>query len=242
MRHLIIASTLLIVGCGTSQSEAALDPAELLTTHFGGKPSGSPLNITWKPQGEEAERFETFSTGMARTTVDTILYPEPHLALVLFRTEPVRGDDEFEMLCSFCEDQLGLAVYQGSDQAWTLVKFEKWFAKQGVYSGSAKPDLLAAGTGPQLLRIISNDGEPDMNTTTHHLFGIPGLQEAFAIATMELEVDRESEHGPMPSEILREYRFIPSDNEWSDLEVDKGDGERVRWTYSSTSGTYIEHE
>lgn len=240
MKLLLAIPIALLTACTNAQTPPALPTAaSLLTTHFGAKPSGSPLGITWKPQGADAQQVGYLEHGTVRTTVDTILYPEPDLALVFFRTAPTRGDEVPGSMCTLCEDQLGLAIYKRISAEWTLVKFEKWFAKQGVYDRVAKPEMVVAGKKGKVVRVISSDGEPEHNSTTHRLFGVPGLREAFTLTTDGIEVERGGDHGPVDETVSREYRFIPSDKEWFDVEIVEDGAKPTRWTYSAATGKYV---
>lgn len=240
MKLLLALPIALLASCTTAQVPPGLpDGTSLLTTHYGAKPSGTPLGITWKPQGDDAKRFDYLQFGTVRTILDTTLYPEPDLAFVFFRTAPTRDEETVAgSWCVLCEDQLGLAIYKQASTEWMLIKFEKWFAKQGVYERVAKPEMVETGKKGKVVRIISSDGEPEHNSTTHHLFGVPGLREAFTITTDGIEVTRGGEHGPMDATVSREYKFIPSDKDWFDVEVVDNE-QPTRWTYSSATGKYV---
>ena len=240
MRYLFILPTLLLLSCSTAQTGGPpTDAVHLLATHFGGKPTGTPTSLTWKPQGLDLEKAGYLPEGTVRTTVDTTLYPEPDLALVFFRTSPTRETSEYGSLCTLCEDQLGLAVYKKLSSDWKQVKFEKCFTKQGVYEYAAKPELVDAGRTGKVVRIISSDGEPEHSITSHQLFGLPGLRLALSIDTEVNEVERGGEDGPMGEPVNYKYRFIPSEKEWYDVEVEGDEGEMVRWVFSSATGTYV---
>src|SRR5690606_382277 len=131
-------------------------------------------------------------------------------ALVFFRTAPTREDPGFGS-CWLCEDWIGLAVYAKMSSGWSLVKFDEWFHKQGVYERAARPELVETGRTGRAVRIISSDGEMEQSSTTHRFFGIPGLREALSITTDGIEVTRGGPHGPMEKLVFRTYRFIPSD-------------------------------
>lgn len=240
MKDMISLSLLLLAGCGQAQDpDAKWDPTELIATHYGGTPQDAAL--IWTPKADEVGHFEYVGDpaqfGNLVTTVDTILHPTAEMALVLFRTAREGDAAEAGMMCMLCEDQLGLAVYSKEASGWTLVSFDKWFHAQGVYDAMHKPELMGAGPTAQVMRIISSDGEPEHNSTTHYLIGIPGMQEVLSITTDGIEVTRGGPYGPMEDTVSREYAFIPSDKEWYDVEVTDGETPK-RYTWSAGTKKY----
>jgi hypothetical protein len=236
MRYLFILPTLLLLSCSTAQTGGPLDAAQLLTTHFGAKPTGTPLGITWKPTAQEYKHFVDLPIGteveQVRTTVDTILYPSPNTALVFFRTARERE----EGTCWLCEDWLGLAVYTKNEQEWKAENFTKWFAKQGMYDLDfglelPEPVLMEMGQSGRVVKIISSDGEPQMNTSTHRLYRIPEMKEVMVIVTGDFMEDHDGPHGPMLQATTRAYRLVPSSKPWYDVEVFRGDESGVNWEY-----------
>ena len=173
------------------------------------------------------------------TTVDTVLHPSEDMAFVFFRTAITQEPSESGSSCWLCEDWLSLALYTKGAGGWMMMKFDKWFAKQGVYDRTAKPELVEAGRIGKAVLVISSDGEPEHSSTTHHLFGVPGLREALSIATEVYEVERGGPDGPMGEPVNSEYRFIPSDKDWYDVEVEEAGAKPVRWVYSSATGKYV---
>lgn len=239
MRSFLALPFLLLAACGTAQApKGEFEPAKLITTHFGTAPKGSPPQLVWKPSATDALKYGHLPLGSVITTVDTVLHPSVDMSLVFFRTHVSYEPDEFGSDCDLCEDWLSIAVYTRGAGDRTLSKFEKWFTKQGVYGVTHKPELVEAGTVGKLVRVISSDGEMEHSSTTDHLFGIPGLREAFTVTTASHEVERGGDHGPVDHASQVEYRFIPSDKEWYDVAVNEADRAPVRWVYAPATGKY----
>lgn len=246
---MVLLLAMLPASCGNAQRTAdTFEPAKLIAAHFGAAPTPGSRELIWKPSATDAGRFDHLPLGTVATTVDTVLHPSEDVALVFFRTAIRLEPDEFSSMCDLCEDWLSLARYTKGANGWAAGEFNKWFTKQGVFDfgleESKKPILVETGRTAKAVRIISSDGEPEHSRTTHHFFGIPDLREALAITTGSLEVTRGGPYGPMEELIFREYRFIPSDKDWHDVEVltrdtEVGKGTPSYLAYSSTAHKYV---
>lgn len=247
MKHTFTATLTLLTMCAGAQDQTQWAMYhDILVAHYGTKPSGTPPKILWKPTGEDAKRFENYSSGNLETTVDTSFDVGGYERLVFFRTQVPREPDM--VFCEACTDWIGLArMGYDDDQKPVKGEFINWFQMQGTLEGQPKPTLVTQNGWPIAVKIISYNGFMGQNTTEEQYFSFPEMKSILAVKTSEFIEERGGPNGPMSSLTQRSVRFIPEDNENTahyEVEVtstseEGGAGSIEIWKWSEAEQKYV---
>jgi len=238
---LLVARTFTTAQNGTD----VLDPATLITQHYGGAAKGTPPTLSWTPQGEDAKHFDDVPVKSVRTTVDTVLAVGDDVQLVFFRTT-IPQDADMGEFCELCVDHLGVARYRHTPVGYVLEHFDKWFLAQGVYEGAAKPSYVIVDGKPVALLLSSSDGDMVANTRTDHYMDSKTLQTMLTVLGQEYTETRGGDDGPMMSMITRTVRFVPdakASKEHCDVQIttqlEEGEEGTVEdWTWPTGTDKY----